>query len=190
MTQSSQRGFTLIEVIVALAIVVLSIGALLGAVTSAASNTDYLRDRTFAQWVALNKLTETRVSGSVPGRGVTAGETDYAGRRYAWRQTVERLPFDGMFKIDVSARRLAEGGVAAAADAKDEDVNWTATVTGVMGTAVRIPSTPIGPVSGSLQPANAPGSPAQPGTPGGLPNNPGQPGTPVPLPPPGGAPTE
>jgi len=182
---SRQSGFTLIEVIVALAIVVLSIGALLGAVTSSASNTDYLRERTFADWVALNQLTATRVSGNVPSRGTTSGEVDYAGRRYAWRQTVSSLPFSGLFKVEVAARPLPTGGVASAASAENEETAWTATVIGVMGTSVHISSTPLGPSWGSLQPANAPGGP-----PGGNPaGNPGQPGAPPPPPPPGGPPT-
>ncbi|MCB1623376.1 MAG: type II secretion system minor pseudopilin GspI [Pseudomonadales bacterium] len=179
MKAANQRGFTLIEVIVALAIVVLSIGALLGAVTSSASNTDYLRDRTFAEWVALNKLTDTRLGANVPARGETTGEIEYAGRRYAWRQTVTPLPFEGMFKIDVSSRLIKATGPSS--DTQDKNGSWTATVTGVMGTSVQVVTTPLGPSWGSLQPANAPT-----GSAGG--NNPGDRGqTPGPLPPPPGS---
>jgi general secretion pathway protein I len=182
------RGFTLIEVVVALFIVALAVGALLGAVTSSASNTTYLRDKTFAEWVALNKLTETRVAGQTPSRGATTGEVDYAGNRYQWQQTVSPLPFNGMFKIEVRARMLSQAAAAAppaataSADAAEGDgVAWTATAVGVVSTSVAIARTPV--VDWGEPQAGAPGSPNNsPGTPSTNPATPPSPGTPSPNP--------
>jgi general secretion pathway protein I len=182
------RGFTLIEVVVALFIVALAVGALLGAVTSSASNTTYLRDKTFAEWVALNKLTETRVAGQTPSRGATTGEVDYAGNRYQWQQTVSPLPFNGMFKIEVRARMLSQAAPpAAAAGEQGDDVAWTATAVGVVSTSVAIARTPV--IDWGEPQAGAPGSPNNPpGTPSPNPSpSPGSPspnpGMPVPRPP-------
>jgi general secretion pathway protein I len=141
-----QRGFTLIEVVVAFVIVVLAVSALLGAVTSSASNTAFLRDKTFAEWVALNKLTETRVAGITPSRGVTTGELQYAGRRYQWQQSVTPLPFNGMFKIEVRTRLLADGAsVPASVNAADADdaTDWSGTAIGVISTSVAIARSPV-----------------------------------------------
>ena len=62
----TRRGFTLLEVLIALAIVALSAGALLGTITSSASNVAYLQDKTLAEWVALNRLTEIRIAQQMP----------------------------------------------------------------------------------------------------------------------------
>ena len=64
-----QRGFTLLEVLIALAIVAMSVGALLGTITSSASNIIYLKDKTLAEWVALNRLTEVRIDQNMPDQG-------------------------------------------------------------------------------------------------------------------------
>ncbi len=62
------RGFTLIEVLVALAIVAIGMAAVMGALTSSANTISYLRDKTFAQWVALNQIANLRVVATqVPG---------------------------------------------------------------------------------------------------------------------------
>jgi type II secretion system protein I len=69
-----QRGFTLLEVLIALAIVALSVGALLGTVTSSGSNVSYLHDKTLAEWVALNRLTEIRTAKLMPDAGKRTGQ--------------------------------------------------------------------------------------------------------------------
>ena len=65
------RGFTLLEVLIALAIVAMSVGALLGTVTSSASNIIYLKEKTLAEWVALNRLTEIRIAQADARQGQT-----------------------------------------------------------------------------------------------------------------------
>jgi general secretion pathway protein I len=125
---NAQRGFTLIEVLVALVIVALGMSALLETLGSAADTASYLRDKSFAQWIAFNQLATTRLSGTLPSDGTTNGELDYAGRHWRWRQVVSDLAFPGVFRIDVM--------VEPADNATVDENNWTATVTGGMGDAV------------------------------------------------------
>ena len=75
-----RHGFTLIEVLVALAIVAIGMAAVLGALTSSANTVSYLRDKTFAQWVALNQIATLRLSGQMTATGNSDGNTDFAGR--------------------------------------------------------------------------------------------------------------
>ena len=125
------RGFTLIEVLVALVIVVLGMSALLESLGSAADTATWLRDKSFAQWIAFNQLTTLRLSGTLPSDGTTAGELDYAGRHWRWRQVVTDMGFPGLFRIDVSVEPADTSTV--------DEKGWMATVTGAVGDAVATP---------------------------------------------------
>ena len=124
----AQRGFTLIEVLVALVIVALGMSALLGTLGSAADTASYLRDKSFAQWIGFNQLATLRLSGTLPSDGTTDGELDYAGRHWRWRQVITDLGFPGLFRVDV----MVEPADTATVDEK----GWMATVTGGIGDAV------------------------------------------------------
>src|SRR5262245_63646305 len=102
------RGFTLLEVLIALAIVALSVGALLGTITSSASNVSYLKDKTLAEWVALNRLTEIRIAQQMPDKGRRVGNTDMAGMHWQWEEEVTELPVKGMFRVEIRARPTGE----------------------------------------------------------------------------------
>jgi general secretion pathway protein I len=196
------RGFTLLEVLIALAIVALSVSALLGTVTSSASNISYLRDKTLAEWVALNRLTEIRISKQMPDVGKRLCKSVMSGMRWQTEEEVTELPIKGMFRIDVHARSTGEAGddsrepdkptaqqdpeCDAASDA-DDKLTWTSTVTGVISSARSDRHDAIAvPLHG--QPGqNGPGGPNNPGgpntpgaptVPGDKPRNPGNPGSP------------
>jgi general secretion pathway protein I len=67
----SDRGFTLVEVLVALVVVALGLAALMVAVQGAARTSGYLRDKTLAQWIALNRIAEVRLTAN-KSSGVSA----------------------------------------------------------------------------------------------------------------------
>ena len=56
-----QRGFTLLEMMVAMTILAVGMGAIIKASAGSAFNATILRDKEVARWVALNKLTEMQV---------------------------------------------------------------------------------------------------------------------------------
>jgi general secretion pathway protein I len=96
------HGFTLIEVLVAMAVVALGIGALLSTLNSAAASISYMRNRSLAEWIALNRISETRLAGRAPSTGVTTGEVEYAGNKWVWRQEVIDQDVSGILRLNVS----------------------------------------------------------------------------------------
>lgn len=84
------RGFTLIEVLVALFVLVLALGALQLRIGSYIDNAAYLRDKTVANWVALNQLELLRIArrlGVAPPVGNQEGSVGMAGRNWYWTLT-------------------------------------------------------------------------------------------------------
>jgi general secretion pathway protein I len=127
-----RRGFTLIEVLVALAIVAIGMAAVLGALTSSANTSAYMSDKTFAQWVALNQIALLRLSGQMTPTGNSDGDTDFAGRKWHWRREVTATQVPGVVRIDVKVRP---------AEIKAGDDNgWFTTVSGIQGDAVGVPN--------------------------------------------------
>jgi len=176
-----QRGFTLLEVLIALAIVAMSVGALLGTITSSASNIIYLKDKTLAEWVALNRLTEVRIDQNMPAKGKRSGNTVMAGMRWEWQEEVVELPIKGMFRVEVRAHATGElvddtRAVEKPAEQKlspgtssgssKDSIAWTTSAVGVVGSARSdIRDAVAAPFEGNQQ--NQP--PGGPGTPGGSP---------------------
>ena len=99
------RGFTLIEVVVALAIVAIGMLAVFKTIGDTVNNVTVLRDRSFATWIADNRITEIRISGEMPSVEETAGEVEFGGRRWHWVTTVSQTQVQGLRRIDVSVRR-------------------------------------------------------------------------------------
>ncbi|HEY6484315.1 MAG TPA: type II secretion system minor pseudopilin GspI [Steroidobacteraceae bacterium] len=156
--RTATTGFTLIEVLVALVIVALGMTALMGALTSSASTVSYMRDRTFAEWVALNQIANLRLTlqqGQVPAAGTTTGDLSYAGRGWHWRQDVVATQVQGIMRIDLKVRP---------ADIKaGDDDGWFVTVSGLAGDAVGTPTGSF-PIWGGSLATGLPGSGTSPAT--------------------------
>ncbi|HVS77205.1 MAG TPA: type II secretion system minor pseudopilin GspI [Steroidobacteraceae bacterium] len=158
------RGFTLIEVLVALAIVAIGMAAVLEALTSSANTAMYLQDKTFAEWVAFNRIETVRLTSSnPPPDGDSNGTVDYAGRSWEWRQKVSDLEqAPGVRRIVVDVRP--------AGSKAGDDRGWYASATGFAGNAIA-PETAVGAPVWSPGPImGLPGLPGLSGTPGAPPN--------------------
>lgn len=94
-------GFTLIEVMVAMAIAVLALVGVLAAIAQMVDAGLAMRERTYASWIALNKITELRLANNVPEVSESNGEVDYAGLEWAWTATISETGVENLFRVDV-----------------------------------------------------------------------------------------
>ena len=96
---SSQRGFTLLEVMVALAVVAIALAALVKGGSQSAATAAHLRDKSFAHWVAMNRVAELRLQPQWPETGETRSDEEMARRR--WYTSAKVIATD-----DADVRRL------------------------------------------------------------------------------------
>lgn len=94
------RGFTLIEVLVALAIVAVTLGAGLKAAGSLTTNAQRLDDVIAAQWCADNQLTLLKLSRQFPAVGDADFTCEQLGRTYTGRQLVRPTPNPNFRRVD------------------------------------------------------------------------------------------
>ncbi|MBS1199485.1 MAG: hypothetical protein H6R27_163 [Proteobacteria bacterium] len=120
-----QAGFTLIEVVVAVAIVALGMMAVFRVVHDTINNTAHLRDRSFATWIADNQLAEVRLGTELPSVDETEGEVEFANQSWRWQVTVSQTPVSDLRRIDVRVGR-----------ATDEEGAFLAEVSGFAGAVV------------------------------------------------------
>jgi general secretion pathway protein I len=99
------RGFTLLEVLVALAVIAFALASLVKVTGGGAANAAYLRDKTFAHWVAENRLAQMSTRKNFwPATGADDGEMEIAGREWFWTTQVKKTPDRDMRRIDVEVR--------------------------------------------------------------------------------------
>ena len=99
------RGFTLVEMMVALAIVAIALPALLMSLYQQIDDTAYLRDKTLAYMVAENKLAEIRlVIGSTRNlsAGKDSGLASMADRDWYWWVETKTTEVENFFRVDIT----------------------------------------------------------------------------------------
>ncbi|MFM2111270.1 MAG: type II secretion system minor pseudopilin GspI [Steroidobacteraceae bacterium] len=134
------HGFTLIEVLVALVIVALGVAAVMSALVSSADGTNRLRERSLAEWVAANRIVETRLAKEFPTLGSSEGKASMGGRNFQWRQRVERTAIDGVVAIIVEVRAEGAGdGLVTLRGGRGEDLVVSGEADALWDTAVRTP---------------------------------------------------
>ena len=104
MKNSAAQGFTLVEVMVALAVVAIALPALLVALYQHVDATGYMRDKSLAQLVADNKLEELRIlsrAGQSLLQGEDSGVATMAGRDWYWWLASQPTEVTNFYRVEI-----------------------------------------------------------------------------------------
>lgn len=96
------KAFTLVEVMVALAIIALSLTAVAAKMGRMIDTSNSMRERTYASWIAQNQIAEMRLANVEPEVSEANGEVDYASSTWRWRAVVSESGIEGLYRVDVS----------------------------------------------------------------------------------------
>lgn len=94
------RGFTLVEVLVAVAIVAVALGAGLRAAGALTDNAQRLADVTAAQWCADNHLAGLKLARLFPGVGSSDFQCEQLGRQFAGKLVTRPTPNPSFHRVD------------------------------------------------------------------------------------------
>jgi general secretion pathway protein I len=101
-TRRSAAGFTLIEVMVALAIVAIALAAGSRAASSVVNTSQRLSDVVLGQWCADNQLTEMRLLDQLPAVGKTPFACTQLGRTFKGSVLVQPTPNPSFRRVDAT----------------------------------------------------------------------------------------
>lgn len=105
-----QAGFTLLEVLVALAIVaVISVG-MYNTRAGHLTNLQRVQSKTFAHWVALNKLTEFYYFEEFPSAGLKKYDATLGGREWRIEAAVSNTDNEKLRRVEIAVGPLPERG--------------------------------------------------------------------------------
>lgn len=102
------RGFTLIEVLIALAVLAISMAALIGTAAKMTSDATGLRDRTLANWVAMNEMATLRLSPTWPQLGKQDANADMGGRKWHWVAKVTKTSDQDLLRVDIDVSAASD----------------------------------------------------------------------------------
>ncbi len=104
-----QKAFTLLEVLVALAVLTLGLGTVIKVAGTQASQLAYLKDKSIAMWVANNKANEIKLQ-SWPATGTSSGYQEMANQEWRWKVKVSNTVDRDLRRLDIEVNRASENG--------------------------------------------------------------------------------
>ncbi len=99
-----ERGFLLVELLIALAILAVPLAAFMRTINQSIDNTAGLRDRSIALWIAQDQLALHQMRRDWPETKTVTGTREMAGRNWRWQEKVLTTPAPQMRRIEVEVR--------------------------------------------------------------------------------------
>lgn len=104
-----RTGFSLLEVLVALAVLSLALAALVRTAGQEARLLAEARERSQAQWIAANLIAEARLAPALPATGRSEGRLAFGGREWSWRMDVSATGVGTLRRLDVEVVPEGDG---------------------------------------------------------------------------------
>jgi len=98
------KGFTLIEVMLAMAVFAIAGVALLSAANNNFRHINHLEDKMFAGWLASNQLVSVTLDKTWPPKNNLKGDVELGGRKWFWLQRVVKTTDKNMRAVVVEIR--------------------------------------------------------------------------------------
>jgi len=101
MNPTGEKAFTLIEIMVALAIIALTMGAIIENTTASTRNALYLQEKTIATWIAMNQISLVRARREWTSVSNKKGEVEMANREWIWKMQILNTDDPNMRRLNV-----------------------------------------------------------------------------------------
>lgn len=98
------RGFTLVEVMVALAVLAIALAAVLRTMGQSIDLATDLRERTLALWVAQERAVSLQLTNTWPSLDTTEGTAEMGGLEWRWKQQTTSTEVPEMRRVDIEVR--------------------------------------------------------------------------------------
>jgi general secretion pathway protein I len=105
-----QRAFTLVEILVAVAILAVALAATTRAASLATDGARETRSRLLATWAAANRVAEMRARGLFPAAAVTSSTVEQGGLSLVVQESVAETPNPTLRRIDLAVSDAREPG--------------------------------------------------------------------------------
>ena len=102
MKRSRASGFTLVEILIALAVLAIALTAAAHSVGAAVDTTVALRERMLARWVAEDRMADLELRGEWPALDTQEGDAEMGGRKFHWVQETGVTPVAKMRRVEIS----------------------------------------------------------------------------------------
>lgn len=104
-----QRAFTLLEVMVALAVLAMGLGAVMKVSATQATQLAYIKNKTIALWVAENKANEIQLE-DWPETGTRTGRELMATQEWTWKVKISNTADKDLRRMDIEINDVTGKG--------------------------------------------------------------------------------
>ena len=107
---TNYSGFTLVEVLLALAVIAIALTALLKATAQNIENTHRIKEKTISHWVAMQAVSMIQLNLIQVNQSQEATQvTSMLGERWYWRARISTTPLKTMQQISISVSATPTG---------------------------------------------------------------------------------
>lgn len=106
---NNQRGFTLIEVLIALAILAISLTAIVKATSSNVKNTKRVEEQAISHWVQMHAIAMLQLKLLAPDTSVISQKTRFLNQSWFWQAKIEKTTLPNVTRAIIRVSKTNEG---------------------------------------------------------------------------------